>query len=432
MDKYIIKGGARLVGDVEISGAKNAALALLATTLMTDEKVVIDNLPDVKDINIVINSIAEIGAKVDRRDRNTVAVQADDIYDVVVNNEYVKKIRTSYYLLGALLGRYKYAEVTLPGGCNIGSRPIDQHIKGFKALGAKVKIEHGMISADAREHGLVGNNVYFDVVSVGAPISVMLAATLAEGKTRIENAAKEPQVVDVANMLNTMGANIKGAGTDVIRISGVKKLHKTEYSVIPDPIEAATFMMAAVVTKGNILVKNVIPKHLEAVTAKILETGSIVEEFDDAIRVIGGGKLETTHIKTLPYPGFPTDMQPQFTVALCLAGGTSTVTESLFESRFKYVDELTKMGADIRVEGNTAIIRGVDKLSGAEVNALDLRAGAALVLAGIVAEGFTTVEDVYFIQRGYERFPEKLRKLGATIELVTSEKEEQKFRLRVG
>lgn len=430
MEQYIIKGGAPLNGEVEVSGAKNAALALIAAAVMTDETVVIDNLPDVRDINVLLEAIKEIGAIVDRVDRHCVKINGGTVNSVIVDGEHIKKIRASYYLIGALLGRFGHAEVALPGGCNIGSRPIDQHIKGFKALGTEVDIEYGMIRTKAE--CLMGNHIYMDVVSVGATINVMLAAALAEGRTIIENAAKEPHVVDVANMLNSMGANIKGAGTDVIRIKGVKKLHKTEYSVIPDQIEAGTFMFAAAVTRGNILVKNVIPKHLEAITAKLLEIGCRIEEYDDAVRVVGVNEMNNTHVKTLPYPGFPTDMQPQIVVALALAKGTSVVTESIFENRFKYVDELAGMGAKIKVEGNTAIINGTDMFTGAQVNAPDLRAGAALVLAGLAADGFTTVSDIVYIQRGYENFEKKLQGLGATIDKVSSDKDIQKFKLKVG
>ena len=429
MDRYIIKGGNPLEGEVEISGAKNAALGILAAAIMTDETVTIENLPDVKDINVLIDAIAGIGAMVERVNRHCVKINGGTITSVHADNEYIKKIRASYYLLGALLGRFDKAEVTLPGGCNIGSRPIDQHIKGFSMLGADVKIEYGMIVAEAER--LTGAHIFFDVVTVGATINVMLAAALAEGNTIIENAAKEPHIVDVANMLNSMGANIKGAGTDVIRIKGVEKLHGTEYSVIPDQIEAGTFMFAAAATRGNILVKNVIPKHLEALTAKLYEVGCSVEEYDDAVRVIGNPVQKSSQVKTLPYPGFPTDMQPQITVVFALAQGTSTVTESIFENRFKYVDELTRMGAKIRVEGNVAVIEGVDGLTGANVNALDLRAGAALVLAGLCADGYTTVDDIHYIQRGYESFHEKLRRLGASIKIVEDEKDEQRLKLQV-
>ena len=379
MEQYVIKGGNPLVGEVEIGGAKNAALAILSAAVMTDETVTIDNLPNVRDINVLLDAIRAIGAKVDRIDAHTVKINGSFIRDFNVDNEFIRKIRASYYLIGALLGKYKKAEVALPGGCNIGSRPIDLHLKGFRALGANIEIEHGMLIASAER--LVGTHIYLDKVSVGATINIMMAAAMAEGKTIIENAAKEPHVVDVANFLNSMGANIRGAGTDVIRIVGVEKLHKTEYSVIPDQIEAGTFMFAAAATKGDIMLKNVIPKHLEATTAKLLEIGCEVEEFDDAVRVVASKPLHHTQVTTLPYPGFPTDMQPQIAVVLGIASGTSTVTESIFENRFKYVDELTRMGASIKVESNIAIINGVERYTGARVNAPDLRAGAALVIA---------------------------------------------------
>ncbi len=430
MEQYVIKGGNPLVGEVEIGGAKNAALAILAAAIMTDETVTIDNLPDVRDINALLQAMGEIGAKIERVDAHTVKINGSFVKDVPVDYDSMKKIRASYYLLGALLGKYKRAEVTLPGGCNIGSRPMDLHIKGFRALGANVEIRNGAVAAKAEK--LVGKHIYLDKVSVGATINIIMAASMAEGKTTIENAAKEPHVVDVANFLNSMGANIRGAGTDVIRISGVEKLHKTEYSVIPDQIEAGTFMFAAAATKGDITVKNVIPKHLEATTAKLLEVGCEVEEFDDAVRVVASKPLCHTQVTTLPYPGFPTDMQPQMSVVLGIAQGTSTVTESIFENRFKYVDELTRMGADIKVESNIAIINGVEGYTGARVSAPDLRAGAALVIAGLSAEGITVVDDIHYIQRGYESFEEKLAGLGAQIELVGSEKEIQKFQFKVG
>ena len=404
MEQYIIRGGNPLVGEVEIGGAKNAALGILAAAIMTDETVILENLPEVQDIKVLLEAIS-------------------------VEYEYIKKIRASYYLLGALLGKYKKAEVPLPGGCNIGSRPIDLHLKGFKALGAEVRIQNGSIVAQAEK--LQGSHIFLDTVSVGATINIMMAASMAEGRTIIENAAREPHVVDVANFLNSMGANIKGAGTDVIRIRGVEKLHKTEYSIIPDQIEAGTFMFAAAATKGDVMVKNVIPKHLEATTAKLEEIGCEVEEFDDAVRVVASKRLLNTHVKTQPYPGYPTDMQPQIGVALSLASGTSIVTESIFENRFKYVAELVRMGGMVKVEGNTAIITGVDKLTGAQVSAPDLRAGAALVIAGLAAEGITIVDDIVYIQRGYENFDAKLRGLGAEIEKVTSEKEIQKFKFKV-
>ena len=430
MEQYIIKGGKPLCGEVSIGGAKNAALAILAAAIMTDETVTIENLPYVMDIRVLLSAIEEIGAVVERIDKHTVKINGGHIGSVSVEYDYIKKIRASYYLLGALLGKYKKADVALPGGCNIGSRPIDQHLKGFKALGADVEIMNGMVVTKADR--LVGTHIYLDVVSVGATINIMLAAALAEGNTIIENAAKEPHVEDVANMLNTMGANIKGAGTDVIRIKGVEKLHGATYSIIPDQIEAGTFMTAAAATRGDILIKNVIPKHLEAITAKLIEIGCDVEEFDDAVRVSATKRLGHTHIKTLPYPGFPTDMQPQMAIVLALSEGTSIVTESIFENRLKYVDELARMGATIKVEGNTAIIDGVEHYSGAQVNAPDLRAGAALVIAGLAADGFTTVDDIVYILRGYEDFDGKLRSLGGCIELVNSEEEALKFRLKVG
>lgn len=429
MEQYIIKGGTPLVGEVEIGGAKNAALAILAAAVMSDETVTIDNLPDVNDINVLLEAISGIGATVQRVDRHTVRINGAGIGDLSIEYDYIKKIRASYYLLGALLGKYHKAEVALPGGCNIGSRPIDQHLKGFRALGAEIDIEHGKISAEA-EH-LRGTHLYFDVVSVGATINVMMAAAMAEGQTIMENVAKEPHVVDVANFLNSMGANIKGAGTDVIRIKGVSKLHKTEYSIIPDQIEAGTFMFAAAATKGDVTVLNVIPKHLEATTAKLVEIGCEVEEFDDAVRVVAKNRLKSTHVKTLPYPGYPTDMQPQIGVTLALCEGTSVITESIFENRFKYLDELARMGAVVKIEGNSATIEGVEKLSAARISAPDLRAGAALVIAGLATDGITIVDDIVYIQRGYERFEEKLRSLGGVIERVSSEKEIQKFKLKV-
>ena len=429
MEQYAIKGGNPLVGEVEIGGAKNAALAILAASIMTDETVTIENLPDVRDINVMLHAIEGIGAIVDRIDAHTVKINGSTISGMLVDYEYIKKIRASYYLLGALLGKYKKAQVALPGGCDIGSRPIDLHLKGFRALGAEVDISHGLISA-AAEH-LEGTHIYLDKVSVGATINIMMAAAMADGKTIIENAAKEPHVVDVANFLNSMGAGIRGAGTDVIRIVGVEKLHKTQYTVIPDQIEAGTFMFAAAATKGDVMVKNVIPKHLEATTAKLLEVGCEVEEFDDAVRVVCSKRMRHTQVTTLPYPGFPTDMQPQMSVILGIAEGTSTVTESIFENRFRYVDELTRMGADIKVESNIAIIAGVERYTGARVSAPDLRAGAALVIAGLAADGITVVDDIYYIERGYEHFEEKLASLGAQIEKVSSEKEIQKFTLKV-
>ena len=430
MEQYVIKGGIPLNGEVEIGGAKNAALAILAAANMTDETVYIDNIPDVRDINAMLEAMEGIGTKVERLDRHTVTVNGSGLENCIVENESMKRIRASYYLLGALLGKYKKAQVPLPGGCNIGSRPIDQHLKGFKAMGAATRIEHGFIIAEAEK--LHGAHIFLDMVSVGATINIMMAASMADGNTIIENAAKEPHVVDVANFLNSMGASIKGAGTDVIRIKGVKSLHRTEYSIIPDQIEAGTFMFAAAVTGGNVVLRNVIPKHLEATSAKLPPPPREVHEYDDAVRVISHGRLQNTHVKTMPYPGFPTDMQPQIAVSLALAEGTSIVTESIFENRFRYVDELARMGASIKVEGNVAVISGVEKFTGARVSAPDLRAGAALVIAGLAAEGITIVDDIYYIERGYENLDQKLRRLGAQIEKVASEKEIQKFKLKVG
>ena len=429
MAQYIMNGGSPLVGEVAIGGAKNAALGILAAAIMTDEDVYIENLPDVKDINVMLEAIKAIGASVERLDRHSVKINASSVKDVLVDDEFIRRIRASYYFIGALLGKYKSAEVALPGGCNIGSRPIDLHLKGFKALGAEIEIESGRVKAHAID--LVASDIYLDTVSVGATINIMMAASLAEGKTVIENAAKEPHIVDVANFLNSMGADIKGAGTDVIRIKGVKALHGSRYSIIPDQIEAGTFMCAAAITKGDITVKNVIPKHMEAISAKLMEMGCEVVEFDDAIRVIAKNNQKSTNIKTLPYPGFPTDMQPQITTALALASGSSLVVESIFENRFKYVDELARMGTNIKVEGNTAMVIGVSKLRGAALKAPDLRAGAALVLAGLAAEGQTTVDDIKYIKRGYEDFEGKLASLGADIKEVDSEVEARKFNIKV-
>ncbi len=433
MEQYVIKGGRPLEGEVTIAGAKNAALGILAAAVMTNQEVTIENVPNVRDTRVLLQAIQGIGATVNYVDEHTVRISGGTINpnsDLCVDDEFIRKIRASYYLLGALLGKYKHSQVALPGGCDIGARPIDLHIKGFEALGAKVDISNGMISVNADE--LVGSHIYMDVISVGATINVMMAAVMAEGKTTIENAAKEPHIVDVANLLNSMGANIKGAGTDVIRIRGVKSLHGTTYSIIPDQIEAGTFMVAAAATRGNVLIKNVIPKHLEAITSKLTDIGAHVTEYDDSVRVMCDKRLKATNIKTLPYPGFPTDMQPQMAVTLALSNGTSIVTESIFENRFKYVAELSRMGAHIRVEGNTAILDGVETFSGANVAAPDLRAGAALVIAALVADDFSVVSDIKYIQRGYEKFDEKLRGLGALIEKVETDKDIQKFKLRVG
>ena len=413
MEQYIMKGGNPLAGEVTIGGAKNAALGILAASIMTDEDVVIENLPDVRDINVLLEAIEEIGADVERIDRHTVRINGKYIHEVSVDDEYIRKIRASYYFIGAMLGKYKSAQVPLPGGCNIGSRPIDQHLKGFRALGAEVKIERGAVIAHAID--LVASHIYLDVVSVGATINIMMAATLAEGQTILENVAKEPHVVDVANFLNSMGANIKGAGTDTIRIKGVRKLHGTEYSIIPDQIEAGTFMCAAAITRGDVTVKNVIPKHLEAISAKLLEMGCEVVEFDDAVRVVGKTLQRHTDIKTLPYPGFATDIQQPLTALLTQAQGQSIVTETIYTERFKHCQELNKMGANINVMIPSSFINGPTPLSGAVVYATDLRCGACLVIAGLIADGVTTIHNIYHIERGYEHIDEKLTALGAKI-----------------
>ena len=423
---FVMKGGNPLRGEVVISGAKNAALGIVAGALLTDEEVIIENLPDVRDINVMLEALRAIGAKVRRIESHVVSIQADQLSMKSVDDDAIRRIRASYYFIGALLGKYHQAKVALPGGCAIGERPIDQHIKGFTALGAEVEISDGYFVAKAEE--LVGQHIYLDVVSVGATINLMLAAVLADGQTIIENVAKEPHIVDVANFLNSMGANIRGAGTDTIRIRGVERLHGTTYGVIPDQIEAGTFMCAAAVTRGNILIKNIIPKHMESIAAKLRDMGNTVYEGDEEIQVIGGEKQRGTKIKTLPYPGFPTDMQPQIAVTLALAEGKSTVTESIFENRFLYVEELKKMGADISVVDRVATILGKEKLQGATLHALDLRAGAALVLAGLAAEGITVLEDIGYIRRGYEFFEKKLMNLGAKIILAKTEEEVEAFR----
>ena len=431
MEQYVVKGGIPLKGRVSIGGAKNAALGILAAAIMTDDTVTIENVPNVRDTRVLLQAIEGIGAKVKYVYNNSVQINGGSICDTNVEYDYIRKIRASYYLLGALLGKYNEANVALPGGCNIGSRPIDQHLKGFRALGADVDIEGGVVHAKAER--LKGAHVYFDVVTVGATINLMMAACMAEGDTIIENAAKEPHIVDVANFLNAMGANIKGAGTDVIRIKGVSRLHGCTYSIIPDQIEAGTFMMAAAATHGDVIIQDIIPKHMESISAKLIEMGCIIEEGDDCLRVIGEGcKLKSTNVKTLPYPGFPTDMQPQIAVVLAMAEGNSMVTESIFENRFKYVDELRRMGAKISVEGNTAYIEGVSRFSGVQVVAPDLRAGAALVIAALAADGLSQIEDIEYIQRGYEDFEGKLASLGAVIAKVDSDRELQKFKLKIG
>ena len=432
MMKYMIRGGKPLTGEVVIGGAKNAALGIIVAAIMANEPVTIENIPDVDDVRVLLDAVESIGAIVERLDNTTVRINGALINDVNVDQEAIRKIRGSYYLVGALLGKYKKALVALPGGCQIGSRPIDQHIKGFEQLGAKVSIHHGKIDAKAEQ--LHGNHIYLDCPSVGATINIMMAACMAEGKTIIENPAKEPHIVDVANFLNSMGANIRGAGTDAIRIRGVQKLHGSEYSIIPDQIEAGTFMLMVAATRGDVLIKNVIPKHLEAITAKLTEIGCRVDEYDDCVRVRADKRLSYANVKTMPYPGFPTDMQPQMTTLLALSMGTSIVTETIFETSLKYVGELRRMGANITVEGNAAFISGVENFTGAEVSAPDLRAGAALVMAGLAAEGITSVDQIHYIERGYERFEDKIKGIGGQIEKVDveDEREVRKFRMKVG
>ncbi len=420
MEKIIIEGGHPLKGEVAISGAKNSALAILTASILADSKSTIKNLPDIRDISYLKQMLLQMGAKVEG-EKGILVIDGGTVNKHKIEMDLAKKMRASYYFLGALLGKFKKAEVPFPGGCDIGVRPIDLHIKGLEALGAKIKISHGMIKAKATE--LVGASIYMDQVSVGATINVMLAACMAKGVTTIENAAKEPYIVDTANFLNAMGANIKGAGTDVIKIKGVEALHGCDHSVIPDQMEAGTFMAAAAATKGDVLITNVIPTHLDAVSAKLREMGVEVTESEDAIRVRYIGKTKAVNIKTLPYPGFPTDMQQPMSVLLALSDGTSIITESIFESRFKYLDELKRMGAKIKVEGRVAVIEGINKLSAAPVYATDLRAGAAMVVAGLAAEGKTEISNIGHIDRGYEKLEEKLTNLGAKIHRISVNEE---------
>lgn len=418
MDKFVIKGGTRLKGEVTISGAKNAAVAILPATLLINGVCTIDNLPNISDVKIFCEILTKLGAKITWNTPNEITIDTRNIDCTNAPLEMTSKFRASYYLLGALLGRCGCAEVGIPGGCNLGARPIDQHIKGFEALGAKVDVGQGKISAKVKK--LVANSIYMDIVSVGATINVMLASLLAEGTTTIDNAAKEPHIVDVANFLNSMGADIRGAGTDVIKINGVKELSKEgTYSVVPDQIETGTFMLAAVASKGDILIKNCIPEHLDCVTAKILEIGGIVEDLGDSIRVACSKRPNRATVKTLPYPGFPTDLQPQMGVVLSIAEGNSTINESIWDSRFQYTNELNKMGAKITAQGKSAFFEGVKELSGSPVYATDLRAGSALIMAGIIAKGETQVYNIEHIDRGYENIEQKFRNLGANIKRVT-------------
>ena len=420
MEKLVIKGGTRLKGEVTICGAKNAAVAILPATLLINGICTIDNLPNISDVKIICNILKELGAKITWNNEHEITIDTTNVCCANAPLDMTSKFRASYYLIGSLLGRCGEAEVGLPGGCNLGARPIDQHIKGFEALGAKIEVGQGKVSAKAKK--LVGTSIYMDVVSVGATINIMLASVLAEGTTTIDNAAKEPHVVDVANFLNTMGADIHGAGTDVIKVTGVKKLHgNATYSIVPDQIEAGTFMLAAIASKGDVVIHNCIPKHLECLTAKILEIGGNVEEGDDSIHVWCDTRPSKATIKTLPYPGFPTDLQPQMGVVLSVADGTSIINESIWESRFQYTAELNKMGANITAQGKSAVFEGVDFLSGAPVYASDLRAGAALIIAGIIANGETDLYNLDHIDRGYECIEEKFRKLGANITRVHEE-----------
>lgn len=420
MDKFVIKGNTKLNGEVEISGAKNAAVAILPATLLIDGITTLENVPNISDVKIICNILSTLGAKVTWKNEHCVVVDSRNLNNTHAPLDMTSKFRASYYLLGALLGRCKNVEVGLPGGCNLGARPIDQHIKGFELLGAEVTVAQGKITAKVDE--LTGNSVYFDVVSVGATINLILASVLAKGTTVLDNVAKEPHIVDVANFLNTAGADIRGAGTDTIKINGVSHLQGNHtYSIVPDQIEAGTFMLAAVASKGNILIKNCIPEHLESLSAKILEIGGKIEDYGDSLRVICNSDLQPTNIKTLPYPGFPTDLQPQMGVVLSIAKGTSLISESIWESRFQYTNELIKMGAKITAHGKTAVFEGVDKLTSAPLYATDLRAGAALLVAAIIADGTSELYNIHYIDRGYEHIEDKFRKLGATIERVTEE-----------
>ena len=414
MDRFVIHGGKPLNGEVVISGAKNAAVAIIPAAILVDGVCRIENIPKINDVYLIMDIMRKMGAKIDFIDDTTIEADCTGMTVTRTPSNLARKMRASYYLLGALLGRFRRAEVDLPGGCNFGGvRPIDLHVKGFRALGAEVKEEYGMVMASADK--LVGTNIYLDQVSVGATINIMLAASKAEGTTIIENAAKEPHIVDLANFLNSMGANVRGAGTDSIKIRGVRHLTGGMYSIIPDQIEAGTYMVAAAMAGGDVLVKNVIPKHMDVISAKLIESGVEIIEYDDALRVKRDGPLRGVNIKTLPYPGFPTDMQPQIATMLTIAKGRSIITENVFESRYRYTDELKRMGADISIDGRVAIISGVDNLSGAVVRATDLRAGAAMIIAGLAAKGMTTVEEIVHIERGYEDIVGKLRAIGADI-----------------
>ena len=432
MTKYVIEGGNPLCGSVEISGAKNAAVAILPAALLVEGPCRIENIPQISDVTLILQILRELGASVRSINRTTVEIDCSGVHNQPVPYELARKIRASYYLIGALLGRFGKAEVPPPGGCDLGGRPIDQHIKGFVAMGAQVEVQGGMIRAQAKGGRLTGGPVYLDMVSVGATMNIMLSAVRAAGNTVIENAAKEPHIVDLANFLNSMGADIMGAGTDVIKIRGVDRLHGGSYSIIPDQIEAGTYMAAVTAAGGEVLIRNVIPKHLDCITAKLAEMGAEIEEHDDAVLVRRTGPIHRTNIKTMPYPGFPTDMQPQIAAALCLAQGTSVITEGVWDNRYRYVDELRRMGAQIQVDGKVAVIEGVDHLTGAPVRACDLRAGAAMIIAGLAARGRTEVDHIYHIERGYEDIVRKLSAVGADIRLVHEPDEETQKTPQVG
>ena len=417
MDRYIIYGGTTLNGEVEISGAKNAAVAIIPAALLVQGVCRIENIPQISDTDTLLTILAELGARVSYLNKSTIEIDCTNARYQDAPYDLMRKIRASYYLIGSMLGRFGSAKTTMPGGCNFGVRPIDQHIKGMRALGAEINVRGGYVYADAKDGRLHGARIYLDKVSVGATMNIMIAGVLAEGRTVIENAAREPHIVDLANFLNSMGADVRGAGTDTIKINGVDALHGGTYTIIPDQIEAGTYMVAAAATGGEVLVTNIIPKHMEGISAKLREAGAFVEEYEEAILVKGPAVLRRINLKTMPYPGFPTDMQPQFGVLMCLADGTSVITEGIYDNRFKYVNELRKMGAEIQVDGRVAVIEGGRRLTGAMVHACDLRAGAAMVIAGMVASGVTEIDDIHYIERGYERFVEKLNALGAEIEV---------------
>ena len=419
MEKYVIRGGRQLHGEIEVSGAKNAAVAIIPAALMVDGVCRLENIPQISDADMLLTILEHLGARVRTVNKSTVEIDCTDVRYTDAPYDLMRKIRASYYLIGAMLGRFGAAKTTMPGGCNLGARPIDQHIKGMEALGAEVEVAGGFVYASTPDGLLHGSRIYLDKVSVGATMNIILAASLARGRTVIENCAKEPHIVDLANFLNSMGADVRGAGTDSIKVNGVERLHGGSYTIIPDQIEAGTYMVACAAAGGEVKIKNVIPRHLESISAKLREMGVVIIEGEDSVVVKSSGKLRRVNVKTMPYPGFPTDMQPQVATALCLASGTSVITEGIYDNRFKYTNELRKMGAQIQVDGRTAVIEGVERLTGAPVAACDLRAGAAMVIAGLCAEGTTYVEDIHYIERGYENFVGKLRSLGADIALVS-------------